>query len=88
MHSEGKIFCIQENTEFYRRVFSCYPDDSVHTFNELNDFKKKKNLELYEQMKYKLKGHAVEFPLNFLLKENLELRKMAKESFLPLEFAT
>lgn len=65
-------------------MFSCYPDDSVHTFNELKDFKKKKNLNLYEQMKYKLKGHAVEFPLNFLLKEYLELKRLEKESLLPL----
>lgn len=59
-------------------MFACYPDDSVHTFNELNDFKKKANLDLYDELKEKVKGHAVEFPLNFLLKEHLSLKRMEK----------
>ena len=58
----------------YRKLWGCYPDDQYLTFKDLKDYKPPSKEELKENyMKEKngIIGHAVEFPLHFLEKENL-----------------
>lgn len=69
----------------YRKVFACYPDDTVETLSQLEDFAKTKNLYSYEEEKHKIIGNAVELPLNFLVRENLNFSITQKEYFVPDE---
>ena len=80
------------NTETYRKLFYCYPDDEMRTFKdvlkmkkikdfgekEMNDFK-----ELYQKEKENIKGHVVEFPLHFLEEEVLGIPFFSKENIVP-----
>ena len=79
------------NTETYRKLFYCYPDDEMRTFKdvlkmkkikdfgekEMNDFK-----ELYQKEKENIKGHVVEFPLHFLEEEVLGIPFFSKENII------
>ncbi|CAG8571695.1 11060_t:CDS:10 [Dentiscutata erythropus] len=69
-----------QNTESFRKVFHCYPDDTVTNWDEFNAFvpdRKKvplghitesarQNMEQTKAELQKIKGHLVLFPLNFL----------------------
>lgn len=77
----------QTNTEVYRNLFGVYPDDLIAKTEDVEPFKKMKIdpewpeeevkkkkaewRELYQTEKQKIKGFAVEFPLNFLEEEDL-----------------
>ncbi|KAG0353067.1 hypothetical protein BGZ54_002423, partial [Gamsiella multidivaricata] len=72
------------NTEIFREVFRCVPDNTVETWDDYRDFvpNPKKVLighvamegatveDVTERLQ-KVTGHLVEFPINFLNKENL-----------------
>ncbi|EGR28742.1 phospholipase d1, putative [Ichthyophthirius multifiliis] len=73
----------KRNTEIYREVFRCYPDDNIKTSNDFQDFQKTRNLDKYDQLKNQIVGFAVEFPKQFLQDENLELRISQREYFCP-----
>ncbi|EAR83685.1 phospholipase d1 (macronuclear) [Tetrahymena thermophila SB210] len=75
----------KQNTLIYRQVFACYPDDKVETLNQLDDFQKSKNPDFYYQYKDSIIGNAVELPLDFLKKENLNFNISQKEYFVPDE---
>ena len=69
-----------KNTLIYRKLFRCYPDDEMKTFEDAKKapkipFVDKKEIEQlqkdYEKEKKSIKGHIVEFPLHFLEKEVL-----------------
>jgi len=62
----------RENTEFYRRVFGCYPDDTIQYYSQVKELKNNAHLDEYEQRKGSVRGHLVEYPLNFLAKETLQ----------------
>ena len=67
----------------YRKVFACYPDDNIKKLTDVKEFKKKANLDLYDELSKEIVGHAVEFPLYFLEYENLKLRISEKEYYVP-----
>lgn len=71
------------NTEIYRLVFACYPDDQITQLKEIKDFKLKRNLNTYEDLGEKIKGHIVQFPVNFLADEVLTFGITNKEYYLP-----
>ena len=75
------------NTLIYRKLWGCYPDDQYLTFKDLKDYKPPSKEELKENyMKEKngIIGHAVEFPLHFLEKENnLSLKFHSMENLIP-----
>ena len=78
----------EQNTELYRKIFACYPDDQYTTFQELkqglSSAPKGDNLiELYNQNKDKIKGHIVEFPLKFLEQEKLGMIFFSVENLVP-----
>ena len=71
------------NTSIYREVFACYPDDNILSISELEKFRKGKDLNKYEFLSNQIKGHAVQFPLNFLKNENLKIGIFRKEALCP-----
>ena len=78
------------NTMIYRKLFRCYPDDTYITFKDLREHKKPTTPEEIENwrneyMKEKdgIIGHAVEFPLHFLEKENLGISFFSVENIVP-----
>ena len=75
------------NTLIFRKLWGCYPDDQYLTFKDLKNYKPPSKEELKENyMKEKngIIGHAVEFPLHFLEKENnLSLKFHSIENLIP-----
>ena len=78
------------NTQAYRYIFSCYPDDTFTNFNILKNSKLKlKNeshkvlLNRYNSEKNKIIWHIVEFPLDFLKEEILGMSIFSAENLLP-----
>ncbi|CAG8616793.1 14882_t:CDS:10, partial [Cetraspora pellucida] len=69
-----------QNTESFRKVFHCYPDDTVSNWDEFKAYvpdrtkvplghiteSSKQNMEQTKAELKKIKGHLVLFPLNFL----------------------
>ena len=86
------ISTAKKNTETYRKIWYCYPDDEMRTFE---DVKKMKNIkefgenemkefkELYQKEKENIQGHVVEFPLHFLEEEVLGIPFFSKENIVP-----
>ena len=80
----------RNNTEIYRDLFSCYPDDSFESFQSLKkaqEIQKSKKAEdllnKYNELKGIIIGHIVEFPLLFLKEEDLQTSIISKENFIP-----
>ena len=74
----------RNNTEIYREIFGCYPDDTFSTYEECADNSKKiKNKEQllsnYTRLSGNIKGLIVEFPLQFLSKEDAFAMNMSME---------
>ena len=90
----------KKNTEIFREVFRCVPDDTVETWDDYRAFvpNPKKVLQGHvamegatlEQVTERLQrvtGHLVEFPTRFLSKENL-MGGAAVEAVVPMEIFT
>lgn len=75
----------KRNTELYRHIFRCYPDDEISRISDIKDFMNMHRLEEYESMHTDISGHLVDFPLLFLNEENLNLKIFNKEYILPVE---
>ena len=82
----------KNNTDIYRKLFYCYPDDEMKTFKDVLKMKKVKELDdkdmkelkdLYQKEKNNIKGHVVEFPLHFLEEEVLGIPFFSKENMVP-----
>ena len=78
------------NTLIYRKLWGCYPDDTYQSFKDLKEHKKKntpEDIEIlrseYIKEKDRIIGHAVEFPLHFLEKENLGISFFSVENIVP-----
>jgi phospholipase D1/2 len=56
----------KQATNFYRDVFGCIPDDTVTCGQEISKLADQGNINLYHERRNTLKGHAVEFPLDFM----------------------
>ena len=82
----------KKNTEIYRKLWNCYPDDNMKKFtdlkkvkkiNELNEKEMNELKNLYNIKKVNIKGHIVEFPLHFLEGEVLGIKFFSKENIVP-----
>ena len=80
----------KNNTEIYRDLFGCYPDDYYTNFKLLKNIKKKRKeedpkilLQKYNELKNKIAGHIVEFPLLFLKEERLGISFFSVENLIP-----
>ena len=78
------------NTNIYREIFDCFPDNKFTTFLELKNRKTIKTKEDEEKLKEdyenKIKGivgHIVEYPTEFLKNENLNIDFFSKENLVP-----
>ena len=78
------------NTVIYRDIFDCFPDNKFNNFAKLRDRKKfstKKEIEkLKEEYKSKsigIVGHIVEYPIDFLKDEELDIDFFSKENLVP-----
>ena len=78
------------NTQIYRDIFGCYPDDTYTNFNRLKDAKLMKEKETpeellnkYNLMKDKIVGHIVNYPLKFLIEETLGNSFFSVENLVP-----
>lgn len=76
----------RKNTLLYRKIFRCVPDDIFECFQDIKsryDENCKECLaimqEKYFEFKDQITGFIVEFPLNFLKKENLSRGIFTKE---------
>ena len=74
----------RRNTEIYREVFACYPDDNVQQIADLEEFRSTARPERDAALKSQIKGFAVEWPLRFMENENLYLSVTNKEYYIPL----
>lgn len=70
----------RRNTEIYRDIFRCEPDNSQINFQKLKDDRKyikdldpKEFLDKYMELKDEIKGHFVEYPTEYLSKQSLAL---------------
>ncbi|CAK57722.1 unnamed protein product (macronuclear) [Paramecium tetraurelia] len=73
----------RRNTIIYRQVFACYPDDYIKSLNDYQTFKSQGDLSKYDQLSQQIVGHAVEFPLEFLCKEDLTIKILSMEIIVP-----
>ena len=78
------------NTLLYHNIFGCYPDDAYTDFNILKQAKLLKQQEQpevllnnYNQLKDKIIGHIVEYPLMFLRDETLGTSFFSVENLVP-----
>ena len=73
------------NTIHYRNVFRCYPDDQMRSIKARTQFESEARPELYDSVKDEIKGHLVEFPLDFLADEDLRIKVFNMEYYVPDE---
>ena len=78
------------NTEIYREIFGCDPDDTVRSTAELTKMRQKiammkpeEQYEKYNAQKNKILGHVVDWPEHFLEDEDLSLNWTNIEGLLP-----
>ncbi len=64
----------KNNTEIYRRVFGCYPDNTALNFGNIGELERNADLSLYREKITELKGHYVEWPVDFLKHEDLSIK--------------
>jgi phospholipase D1/2 len=80
----------KKNTEVYREIFGCDPDDTARSVKELKELRNrvllrtaKEQLAIYQQLKDEIKGYVVEWPLNFFQNEDLSLSWKQIERLVP-----
>ncbi len=80
----------KRNTEIYREIFACDPDDSAKSVKDLlamralvKGRRPEEQREKYEKMKELIRGHTVEWPTRFLEEEDLQLGWLQVEGLLP-----
>ncbi|VDN60541.1 unnamed protein product [Dracunculus medinensis] len=83
----------KKNTKIYEDVFRVYPTDQIHSFEELKVWAGQMPMSEYspqiaEEQLRDLIGTLVEFPLNFLLKEDLAPGLGSKEGLVPTSVFT
>ena len=78
------------NASIYSEIFDCFPDNKFKTFADLHNRKIIKNEEDKEELKMKYKqnspriiGHIVEYPIDFLQNEELNINFFSKENLVP-----
>ena len=95
--SEAFLSAVQEtaskNTKVYHDIFKCYPHDSFRSFAGLRkavEINQDENVaqhikQVYHNRHHEITGFIVEFPLNFLIDEDLKPSPYSKEGLAPTE---
>ena len=78
------------NSRIYSDIFDCFPDNKFNNFEKLKKrkiVKSKEDIELlkknYEEKIIGVSGHVVEYPIDFLKDEELNIDFFSKENFVP-----
>ena len=78
------------NAVIYRDIFDCFPDNKFNNFAKLKDrkkFKTEKEIETlkqeYKSKSFGIAGHIVEYPIEFLKDEELDIDFFSKENLVP-----
>ena len=78
------------NTEIYRYLFNCFPDNEFNNFEKLKnrkDVNSKEDLiklkKEYDSKSIGIVGHIVEYPIQFLKDEQLDIDFFSKEKMIP-----
>ena len=66
---------VHTNTQVYRSVFGCYPDEQIRTYDDVELLARQAQPELYFELAPHIRGHAVEWPLAFMDREDLRKAK-------------
>lgn len=64
-------------------MFAPYPDDTIANMKDIQDFIQNKHLESYDELSKGIQGHAVQFPIHFLYKEDLNISALSVEYYVP-----
>lgn len=82
----------KKNTETYRDLFNCFPDDLIPNFKDIPPSKtsySEREIEWlnkkYSEKAKEIRGHIVEFPLNFLQNEILQRSFFSAEMLVPIK---
>ena len=85
MKSRAKL-----NSIIYRDIFDCFPDNKFKTFADLKKRRiikteedKKELLKRYDDNISGIKGHIVEYPIEFLCNEEIDIDYFSKENLIP-----
>ncbi|XP_069500207.1 phospholipase D2 isoform X2 [Ambystoma mexicanum] len=83
----------QSNASIYDQVFRCLPSNAVQTHRALKEYSAVSNLatvspEMAREHLLQIRGHLVEFPLQFLCEEYLLPPLNSKEGMIPVEVWT
>jgi phospholipase D1/2 len=79
-----KVYYVsQHNTVIYRKVFGCYPDNTMRRLKHLKEIKENSVIEKYEDLIKEVHGNATEYPYNFLVDEPIANSVVSKEYFIP-----
>ena len=80
----------QSNTQLYRTIFRCEPDNKQSDFNKLqqdrdyyNGLTPQQKQDLYDENKDKIEGHVVEYPVYYMADETLELDRTDFTNLVP-----
>ena len=78
------------NSTIYSNIFDCFPDNRFNNFAKLKERKKIKTKEDIEKLKKEyndyaqgIQGHIVEYPIQFLKDEELDIDFFSKENIIP-----
>ena len=78
------------NSSIYRDIFDCFPDNKFKTFGALKTRKiirteedREELKKLYAEKIGGIQGHIVEYPVEFLYLENLDIDFFSKENLIP-----
>ena len=78
------------NSAIYSNIFDCFPDNKFNNFAKLKErkiIKTKKDLEKlkkeYNNKKIGIIGHIVEYPIEFLKDQELDIDFFSKENLVP-----
>ncbi|XP_062993434.1 phospholipase D2 [Elgaria multicarinata webbii] len=83
----------QSNTNIYDQVFRCLPTDAVQSSRALREYVNVNSLALVSRIMARdhlqsIRGHLVQFPLEFLAEESLLPPLRSKEGMIPVEVWT
>lgn len=71
----------KNNTDYYRSIFNCYPDDQFKLITDMKEMQV--NRDAHEACASFIKGYLVDFPLEFLAGESLNFTIFNKEFYVP-----
>jgi len=70
----------RRNTEIYREIFACYPDDSITKMKQIKTFQERRKLDRYDELAPHIKGHIVQYPTRFLSEEKFKFKRLLPDN--------